>query len=185
MDYISSSVSGPSRTPIELRLARLRKNPESFRVLRNEEGTVVGYASIYSMRKETIERFIRDEIRTSDLTEEEILPFEPGHPTHIYLMALCVTPDCTHQQKRIYGLRLILGLMAFLLELASRGVEVETITARTWTSDGLRLLRHMNIPQVRSPVPGKNLFSVQVAESGIPLLIRYSEALEEWKNLHT
>lgn len=176
---------GYGLSPNDIRIARLRKNPESYQVLRNQEGTIVGYAAILCLSGDTLSLLIHDELQTSDLTADRVEVFEPGQPLHIYILALCVDPNYTHQQKRQYGARLILGLFAFLFELASHGVEIEAITARSWTSDGIRLLRHMNIPQLRSPVPGKNLFSVRVAESGIPLLVRYSEALEEWKKLHT
>jgi hypothetical protein len=169
----------------EIRIARLRKNPESYQVLRNQEGVIVGYAAILCLSGETLDQLIHDEVKTSDLTADRVEAFESGRPLHIYILALCVDPNYTHQQKRLYGARLILGLFAFLFELASRGVEIDTITARTWSKGGLRLLRHMNVPQLRSPIPGKNLFSVRVTESGIPLLVRYSETLEEWKSLHT
>lgn len=175
---------GYALSPDETRIARLRKNPECYQVLRNQEGQIVGYVSILPLSNETVTRLIRDEIKTSDITANEILNFVPGQPLHIYILAMCVDPACTYAQKRTYGSRLLFGLMAFLFDLAQRGVEIESITSRSWTGDGVRLLRHMNIPQLRSPVPGKNLFSVRVPESGIPLLVRYSELLDQWKQEH-
>ena len=169
-------------TPVEVRLAWMRKNPETYHVLRNHEGVLVGYVCILPLRKEIIEGFILDEIKTSDMTENEIEPFQPGTPIHLYIMSVCIDPACTLVQKHEYGARLIAGLFAFLLELGARGVEIQTITARSYKPDGIRLLKKIGIPQLRSPIPNKNLFSVTVAESGIGLCLRYSEFLEQWRS---
>ena len=171
-------------TPIETRLAWMRKNPETYHVLRNQEGVVVGYACLLPMREDVINRFILDEIKTTDITADEIESFEPTQPIHLYVMAMCIDPNCTRVQKHEYGARLVNGLFSFLFDLASRGIEVKTISARSYKPDGIRLLKKIGIPQLRSPIPNKNLFSVRITDSGIPLLVRYSELLEQWKQEH-
>ncbi len=170
-------------TPAEIRLTWLRKNPETFFVLRNQEGVTVGYASLLPLKRATLERFIHDEIQTEDITPEDIETFEPGKPLHLYFMSMGIEPSYT-REKHEYGAALVRGLFTFFLDLASRGIELETITARSHKPDGLRLLRKMGIPQLHSPVPGKNLFAVRVAESGFPLFERYSEILAEYRQSH-
>jgi hypothetical protein len=81
---------------------------------------------------------------------------------------------------------MINSMFSFFLNLARKGVEVETITARNDLNhpDGKRLLLRLGIPQLRSPVPHIHLFSVQVPESGNTLLVKYYDALTEWKREH-
>jgi hypothetical protein len=50
--------------------------------------------------------------------------------------------------------------------LAERGVIIETIIARSHTQDGIKFMRKLGLPWLVSPVPGWELFSVNVAESG-------------------
>lgn len=78
-------------------------------------------------------------------------------------------------------------LFAFILGLARRGVEIETITARNEKDkpDGKNLLQKLGIPQLRSTVPDMYLFSVRVADSGYPKLVQYSDTLAEWKRDHS
>jgi len=165
----------------ETYLRWMRKNPETFFVLRGSSDKIVGYACLLPMEKEVMDRFVRDEIDMDDISPDDVALFEPGRPLHLYVIALCVDPTYRSAIKHEYGARLVRGLFTFILELARRGVEIETITARTYKADGIRLLRKMGIPQLRSPVVGKHLFSVRVADSGFPILVRYSDLLAEWK----
>ena len=71
------------------------------------------------------------------------------------------------------------GFFSFMLALADRGVIVETATARSHTQDGIKLMRRLGLPWLISTVPGVELFSVVVAESGLPFLRKYSAKLAE------
>ncbi len=168
----------------ETYLRWLRKNPETFFVLRDSNDKVVGYACLLPIKKETMDRFVRDEISMEDISPDDVHLFEPGRLLSLYVIALCVDPVYKIAIKHEYGARLVRGLFTFVLELARRGIEIESITARTYKADGIRLLRKMGIPQLRSPVIGKHLFSVCVADSGFPILVRYSDLLAEWKQQH-
>lgn len=161
------------------------KNPEAFSVLRDTAGKVVGYSIFLPLKKDIMDQFVRDEVSMSDILPDDIDLFEVGKQLHIYVIALCVDPVYkTKEAKHGYGRRLVLGLLNFMLDLAQRGVELETITARSYTSDGKRLLREIGMTHLRSPVPGKELFSIHVADSGFWALMRYSDLLEGWKQEH-
>ncbi|MGB8346537.1 MAG: hypothetical protein WCD86_16750 [Ktedonobacteraceae bacterium] len=163
----------------------LGKNPEAFSVLRDTAGKVVGYSIFLPLKKAIIDRFVRDEMSMSDILPDDVDLFEPGKPLHIYVIALCVDPVYKSKEvKHGYGKRLIQGLFNFMLDLARRGIEIETITARSYTPDGKRLLREMGMTHLRSPVPEKELFSIRVADSGFWALVRYSDLLDEWKREH-
>lgn len=158
------------------------KNPESFFVLRNTAGKVVGYAIFPAIKKSVIDQFVRDQISMDSISSDDLDRFEPGTPLHIYVIALCVDPVYrTKEAKSSYGKSLIRGLFRFVLDLAGKGVEIETITARSYTTDGRRLLREIGLAHLRSDVPEKELYSIRVADSGFWPLIRYSDLLAEWK----
>jgi len=169
---------------LETRLVWLRKNPETFHVLRDQAGIVRGFSSLLPMRTDVLTKFIQDKIESEEIGADDVELYVPGKPIHLYIMAVAVDPICSTAEKHTYGSRLVSGIFSFLLDLAQRGVNIETITARTYKPDGLRLLRKLGFPQLRSPVPGKNLFSIRIADSGMPLFLRYSELLNQWKQDH-
>lgn len=47
---------------------------------------------------------------------------------------------------------------------------MQTVTARSHTQDGIKLMRRLGLPWLISPVPGIELFSAVVDESGMPFL---------------
>jgi hypothetical protein len=170
----------------QLYLRWMTKNPHVFFVLRNSARKVVGFAALVPLKKETLDRFVRGEIGMAAIAPDDVELFEPGKPLHMYVIALCIDPAYKATTKEQYGAMMVRGLFTHLLELAQRGVEIETITARNEKDkpDGKRLLQKLGIPQLRSPVPAMALFSVNVADSGYPLLVKYSDTLAAWKQAH-
>ena len=146
----------------------------------------MGFAALVPLKKETLDRFVRGEIGMAAIAPDDVELFEPGKPLHLYVIALCIDPAYKATTKEQYGAMMVRGLFTHLLELAQRGVEIETITARNEKDkpDGKRLLQKLGIPQLRSPVPAMALFSVNVADSGYPLLVKYSDTLAAWKQEH-
>jgi hypothetical protein len=182
---IDRRIFGAPAAELERSLQWLRKNPDTFYVLRNESGVITGYGSLLPLEREVIDLFVRDQIDGESITPDKIPEYTPGGgPYDLYAMSIGIDPAYGTKEKHEYGARLVAGLFAFLLNLAERGIEVATITARSYKPDGMRLLRKMGFPQLRSLVPHKNLFAVNIAESGFPLFVRYNELLAEWKQEH-
>jgi hypothetical protein len=71
------------------------------------------------------------------------------------------------------------SLVFFLLALVERGAIIETIIARSHTQDNIKLVCKLGLPWLVSSVPGWELFSVRVAESGTPFLRKESAKLAE------
>jgi hypothetical protein len=160
------------------------QNPRTFFVLRPRVLTIplAGYACLLPLKRAVIDQFVRGEITLHDIREVE--PYTPGQLHHLYVIAVCVDPIYRARVKHTYGAQLLLGLFSFLLELAEEGIEIETVTARTYKPDGIRLLKEMGWTHLRSPVPGKHLFEVYVPNSGMPVLARYYDRLTAWKEQH-
>jgi ribosomal protein S18 acetylase RimI-like enzyme len=168
----------------EIYLRWMSRNPEAFHVLRNENGKVVGFSILLPMKKDTMDRFVRDEIKMSDIPSEDIDLFEPGKVLHVYVIAICIDPSFRVAIKQQYAAKLLLNLFGMMMDFAERGVEIETITARSYKPDGQKLMQRMGMPQLRSPVRGKQLFSVRIADSGNQNFVAYSDKLGEWKRSH-
>lgn len=159
------------------------KNPETFFVLHDPGNTIKSYVCLLPIERHALDRFIHDEIGMETLSDH-VDTWEVGKPLHVYVIAMGVDPQCKIFEKREYGARMIFGVSSLLLDLAGRGVEIETITARSYKKDGITLMRKIGMTHLRSPVPNKNLFVVKVAESGFPILEKYSSILEQWKKDH-
>lgn len=170
----------------ETYLRWMQRNPQTFFVLTNATDKVVGFASLLPLKKNTLDRLVRDEIKWTDILDGDIDIFEPGKPIHLYVVALCVDPVYKDAIKEGYGAKMISGLFHFFLDLAKQGIEISTITARNALDkpDGKRLLQKLGMPQLRSPVAHMHLFSMRVADAGHPLLARYYDALLNWKIEH-
>ena len=156
-----------------------QRNPETLFSLRDINGTVVGFLSILPMTRPALEHVIRGEISLTDVTDEDIPLFATGATIHLYVVALAVDPTFPIKVRHGYGAALLHGFFSFMLALADRGVMIETVTARSHTMDGIKLMRKLGLPWLISPVPGMELFSVTVAESGMPFLREYSAKLAE------
>jgi predicted DNA-binding transcriptional regulator AlpA len=169
--------------PLEKRIAWLEKNPDIDYIVRHE-GELMGYASIVPLSPEILEPLLKDEIYAKDLTPDEIEQFKPGKPIQLYIMAMGVKPRLSKLEKRTYASRLIKGIVKEIIEMGGRGIDIETIIARSETPDGIHILRHLGFTEVPSEVPGTRNFIIEVAKSGIPAILEYKDALAEWREKH-
>lgn len=168
----------------EVCLSWFRRNQQTFFVVKDSKEIVKGYASFLPMDKTFIEQFIHGELSGEDIDPSMIKPFVSGEALHVYVMSIATDPRCTIAEKRRYGQRLISGLLTFLLDLANEGVEIVSITARSHKKDGIELLEKVGFTKLRSPIPGHELFVVNVLESGISFFMQYTEKLNKWKEEH-
>lgn len=68
-----------------------------------------------------------------------------------------------------------------IAEVDSRGIIIRSIKAHSTKPDGIRLMRHMGFTELETTIPGMHDFVIQVADSGIPFLQEYKEALRQWQ----
>lgn len=154
-----------------------QRNPETLFALRDINGVVVGFVSILPLTRSALDRVIHGEISLTDLMDEDIPLFAAGITIHLYVVAVAIDPKLPIKIRHEYGAALLTGFFSFMLALAERGVIIETATARSHTQDGIKLMRRLGLPWLISPVPDIELFSVRVAESGMPFLRKYSATL--------
>ncbi len=68
-------------------------------------------------------------------------------------------------QKHLYGERLILGAKSVLLDLAMRGIIIRRIIAHSFTTDGIRLMRHIGFTETPPKAPGLRDFMIDIESS--------------------
>lgn len=166
---------------ISRRLEWIAKNPDILYVLKAED-QLVGYAILLPLKLEKIYKILDGLEFSQEVKAEEVETFEAGHVVSIYLMGIGVTPGLSIGEKRVYGSRLISGLMEVIIDLGRRGVIIETLIARSDTPDGIRLLKR-GFTQVPSMTHTRN-FIIKVEESGLPVILEYKKAFEQRRMQH-
>lgn len=182
---LAEAVFGGHRTiSVETRRAWLQKNPDIDYLLK-QEGQIVGYFSIVPLAPETIEDLLQQRRFAKDLTADDILTYVPQVPVDLYGMAIGVRPGVSNSQKREWGRALIMGAMRVLVGLGGRGIIIRTIQAHSTKPDGIRLMRHMGFTETVPRVPGLHDFLIDVESSGLPFLVEYKNALQQWQEAHS
>jgi hypothetical protein len=162
-------------TTLARRQAWFQQNQGLFYVLKSAE-QIVGYILLLPLKPEKIEKIVRGEEYAQDTDASEIADFTSAKPLHIYLMGMGVIPGVSYYEKRSYGARLVAGIMKVLVDLGKSGIVIETITARSDTPDGIRLLKR-GFTEIPTTTHARN-FIINVRESGIPIIVSYKEALK-------
>ncbi|HEU5377563.1 MAG TPA: helix-turn-helix domain-containing protein [Ktedonobacteraceae bacterium] len=162
-----------------IRLSWVTRNPQvSYQLCVN--GSVLGVVTMLPLKPEKIEQILRGEANSEETKPEEIEVYEPGRPYHLYAMGVGVSSVLSRFEKRLYGSKLITGLYETILEFGKQGIEIETISARSHTVDGIRILRHIGFKQIPSITKDVN-FCIDVPSSEIPFAQQYREALASAK----
>lgn len=176
------SLYGKDTAPIETRIAKLERNPESDFVLKNA-GEVVGHISFHPVKEDILKKFLEGE--TTRILPEHIIPYTPDKPLEILVVVMSVKPGFPNDVARHYGLRLIAGAVHFFKLLGERGIEINNVYATSRTPTGIRICRKLGMEQ--QPVPteqGRYSFSINAQTSDSILAKEYQESLAEYKRNH-
>ncbi|MGB8346554.1 MAG: hypothetical protein WCD86_16835, partial [Ktedonobacteraceae bacterium] len=161
------------RPNIERRRTWVEKNPDCCYIVKVSD-KIVGLVFMLPLTNEKIQEIWNLE-HSPPLYADDIQTFEPGKPAHLYILSMGVQPSST-LNRRLWGSRLIAGLMRTIIELGIRGIVIEDILARSEYPDGIELMKHIGFTEVPSATQQRN-FIIRVAESGIPQVLEYKVAL--------
>lgn len=173
---LSDSIFG-GHIDVDRQMVWLKRNPDIIYVLKSED-KVVGYAIILPLKPEKIEKLLREEEYTVNIEPDEIEVFQPGIPLHLYGGAIGVIPGVSLAEKRVFGSRLIGGLLDTLIDMGRKGLVFETFVGRSTKPDGIRMLRNLGFTQIPSTTEKKN-FVLDVKKSGAREAMQYKQALIE------
>jgi hypothetical protein len=171
---VGLSLWGTMGTPsVETRLRWYQTNPDIDYVVK-QEGAVAGYISLMPLKHDTIEQLLSGEKRGWEVTPDELLPYAPGVPLECFVMALGVRAGLKKAEK--YGMRLLIGSIHALGELARAGVILERLYATSNSPDGIKACRDLGFKEMEAiPETTRLRFVLDVATSESILLQEYHE----------
>ncbi len=175
---VGLSLWGTMGTPtVETRLGWYQTNPDIDYVVKQEDA-VAGYVSLMPLKHETIKQLLSGEKRGWEVRPDEILPYTPGMPLECFVMALGVHAGLHKAEK--YGMRLLIGSIHALGELARKGVIIERLYATSNSPDGIKVCRDLSFQEIEpTPESTRRCFVLDTATSNSPLLQEYHEVINK------
>src|SRR5712692_2410732 len=120
--------------------AWLRKNADTNFIIR-DQGRLVAFMHVLPVKQNTIKRWMDGEIRTWEISAEDVLPYTPGSSAECIIMSMATTSDVDRQKRHQYGFLLIRGFLHFLHDLAEEGITISRFYAIGSTPEGNAILR--------------------------------------------
>ncbi len=169
-------------TPLQSRVERLQRNPESNFVLRFE-GQIVGHVALYPVDRQYLQKLLHNQV--SGIPAEMVLPWLIDAPLDVFISIISVRPGFTLDVAKHFGLRLIAGAISFLKELGERGVVIENIYCTSRTEMGIHLANKLGMVGEEFPEePGRWRFHLSVEASDNLLIGEYKEGLALFRAQH-
>jgi len=162
----------------DLRLARYRKNPDIFYVLKYA-GIVVGYATVMPITKRAVDEIVQKGARAwQAITLDDILPFTTEEPVEYVFVEVAVRDDLPNQTQ--FAVHLILGTISAMEELAERGVIIKKIFAVSSSPDGIRSARKLGFEETLiTPDSNRWAFFLDTEKSNSPVLKNYQRIVRQ------
>ncbi len=162
-------------TPLQSRIERLQRNPESNFVLRFE-GQIVGHMAFYPMDADYLNKLLHDEV--AGIPQDKVLSWLVGEPLQVFISIISVKPGFPSDIEKHFGLRLIAGAVTFLRKLGERGVFIENIYCTSRTELGIKLAQKLGmVGEEFSEEPGRWRFTISIEKSESMLVGEYKEGL--------
>ncbi len=148
-------------------------------VLKNA-GDVVGYACYYPVERSYLLDVLAGRA-AQPIPIDKFLPFVAGIPLDIYIFVVAVKPGFPPDTEKHYGLRLMSGIVEHFRQLGERGVTIENLYARSWTTSGTRLCKKLGMKgEEFENEPGRWLFSLSISSSDSLLVQEYKHAYQDY-----
>jgi len=175
---VGLSLWGNVGTPtLETRLGWYQCNPDIDYVVK-QDGIVAGYVSLMPLKHKTIEQLLVGEKRGWEVKPDEVLPFAPGVSLECFVMALGVRAGVRNEEK--YGMRLIVGSIHVLGQLAQEGIRISKIYATSNSPDGIKACRDFGFEELTlQSTSTRRCFELNVGTSESSLLKEYREIVNK------
>lgn len=166
--------------PYEVRLARYKKNPDIYYVLKYLD-IVVGFVVMMPLSK----RAVAETMKTGKsgreiITQDDILSFAPGKVIEYLFLEIAVR-DGVPKPKQ-YAMHLISGAARVLEDYAKQGILIKKLFATSNKTDGVGLARKLGFKEIPLPPNGEKLaFELDTNTSNSPLLREYQKIMKEAK----
>jgi hypothetical protein len=158
---VLKSLGWPVKTPPERRAAWYQVNPEMDHVV-VQGRTIMGYVSSVPYRESVMEQVVRG--NAPMIQPEDILPFEDGHTYDLFVgLAERRKPRGKPHRYARYGMRLVLGFRAFLMQdLYHRNIRVRHLYGHSAEREGQDVAKALGFV-LQEPDP-RNAFPVYILD---------------------
>jgi len=110
--------------------------------------------------------------------------FKSGHRLECIIIDMMTTTKVALEQRHRYASYLLRDFgQITLIEWAKRGVDIKTINACAGTEDGEHILRRARF-EFLGKYKERDMYSLDIDATDLPLLQGYKETLAEWKRHH-
>ena len=168
-----------SNPSYEDRLARYRKNPYIYYVVK-KEGVVVGFIGMTPLKEKPLEQVMEENFQPVDLGPDSILPFVPGQPIDNLFLDIAVRKGVKSEP---YGMRLLYSGLEVIEDFAKQGNLIKMIYAASSTPDGIKLCRGMGFTELPAkPGASRRRFEIDPSKAKSPFLRKYQNIVKEQKN---
>lgn len=167
---------------VEERLSWYKVNPQIDYVVK-KENIVTGYVTLLPLKSDTMKKLMNGEIGTKNLTPPDILPFSPDTPLDCWV-GIAVKPGVYQPEK--YAIRLLMGILKVMEELAKKGIVIKRLWAKSETPDGIRLCSNLGFTELEpesNKLPRK--FVLDLETTDLPQLKQYKRVVTANKNGNT
>jgi hypothetical protein len=179
---ISQQIFGVGLNTVKERMKLVAKNPITYHFLRDDNSQeVVGYLAIMPLKVGRLKKVLSQDIPVK-ISADDLEDFNSKKEIELYLHAIAVKPGFSPEVKKLYGARLVDGLMKLILRLGKQGIAIKTVAARSYTPDGIRMMRHMGFTEIAPVTPKRRTFIIDVEMSGIPFILTYKSLLKNRKS---
>jgi len=164
--------------PYEQRLARYKKNPDIYYVLKYTD-IVVGFSTLMPITPRSV-----DEIEETGkpgyevISLDDILPFTTEEPIEYLFLEIAVRDDVPKPKQ--YAMHLISGTLNEIEDFARKGVTFKKLWATSRTTNGIDISRKLGFTEKPLPPNGETLvFELDTETSTNPHLAGYQTLIKE------
>lgn len=177
--YFGDQIHAP-----EKRLYWHRICPNGDYVLKHH-GIIVGYFSMQGIKPEAVDRLFLTRKGNPKTQAEDMMPMTPGEPIQTYVSMIAVKADEAQSRAKTYGYFLLMHLGEVFVNLAKEGIDIRTIWAKSGTVPGIKLCRDFGFTELGYINNEQIGFKLDIEKSDLPMVQRYRQALEEYKQAHS
>lgn len=167
--------------PYEVRLARYKRNPDIYYVLKYWD-TIVGFSGIMPISVGAFEEIMSTgKAEREIITDEDILPFIPKKPIEHLFVEIAVRDGVP--KPKLCAMYLISGTRRVIDEFARQGIIIKKLFATANKTDRVELLHKLGFQETSLPLNGeKRAFELDIETSMSPLVCKYREIVKQVVN---
>jgi len=164
--------------PYELRLARYKKNPDIYYILKYQD-FIVGYSTVMPITQRAVNEIMRGEKKAWEaITLDDIVPYSRGVPIEYVFLEIGVRDEVPKPKQ--FGMRLLSGTIRALEDFAKEGVIIKRLFAVSSVSDGIKLCREFGFKEIPLTSEGNRLgFELDIETSTSLYLRDYRQIVQE------